>query len=981
MALSLTPRSQTNDARSSTNTVLNISIDRATLETTPVWYTVTVSGPGRVVRWTVRRRYADFHALHNSIASLLEGPVRLPPKGYLPWRAHDPLMVEERRRGLERYLRQIMAMQRVYEENRVWHFLEASAEVSIIVRYAWSKNVGYLKLLCPLSLEPALATSIASCRPLLRALLGHVGDDHHSIAGSALAVLEQVVSVGEGSGLICEEGGIRVLMAALGRSMPVNAVKDVLLNLLRSRPESMFLYFQVDGGLSEMLDRLAGSQNSDVPLCIACALVVAVAGDPDLEIALTDRQSSGLQLLECLMAVEDLATRCITGLIISALLRRGNATLLPHRDRLWHSLGEQAKRVREVVGSPEEMRLFEALDAVLDEGMEGFVRLLLSDNDVVADLTCNLLTVYFRGPLPQFQTEEGVSPTTESSDLRNERCWGRLYDMAVERLRWLVDDHGNVAASEALLACHGWCEGKSVTEQTAETRVRCVELAAGGGLAEKHDHVADSSKRCELAVEAQGGDVRRRGAAREWLEEGLIARLVDAFQALNRVQMRLTASWDLAGAAARDSRKATDRLLLTRGKLLTMGESLREKDINSLARERAEVTSAQHVVVSAEDQLGKCTSAMADAKRVQAMTQQALSTSAELLSRANARLADIQSKQAIVKERLDGVPVRRNQCLKALELAREELHTAEDDARHRGVEAENASNASERVAGELREIESTRDMVASLLYRVDATQADEDVNSIWADIPSWLTTEALSSPPAKLEDLRGRVEEFRLIVENRVLTARREVEVARDQAAAAKELAFRAKERETALQERCRNLETELADIEDTAALEKKVEELQEAERRQVSDVERCKSDRAARAFELSEQRTRVEAAENRVEEAVENLRAAERDRDSKSQALRTIALETDARLKEIESRASRLIAQTVRTELEVIMAAQHGCMEVNECLRLEEEIRNEALNRIAEVQTHLAEVSRVIRESTSKPDSGAGDHQPWPMQ
>ncbi|KAF4731383.1 hypothetical protein FOZ62_016543, partial [Perkinsus olseni] len=236
--------------------------------------------------------------------------------------------------------------------------------------------------------------------------------------------------------------------------------------------------------------------------------------------------SSGLQLLECLMAVEDLATRCITGLIISALLRRGNATLLPHRDRLWHSLGEQAKRVREVVGTPEEMRLFEALDAVLDEGMEGFVRVLLSDNDVVVDLTCKLLTVYFRGPLPQFQTEEEISPTTESRVLRNERCWGRLYDMAVERLRWLVDDHGDVAASEALLACHGWCEGKSVTEQIAETRVRCVELAAGGGLAEKHEHLADSSKRCELAVETQGGDVRRRGAAREGLEEGLIARLL-----------------------------------------------------------------------------------------------------------------------------------------------------------------------------------------------------------------------------------------------------------------------------------------------------------------------------------------------------------------------------------------------------------------------------------------------------------------------
>lgn len=227
--MSVTSPSEWNDSRHTTTNVLSIAIPRVSLETTPVWYTVAVSGPGRVLRWTVRRRYADFHALHWAIISLLEGPVRLPPKRYLPWRAHDPIMVEERRVGLERYLRQVLLMRRVYEDNRVWHFLEASAEVSIIVRYAWSKDVKYLKLLCPLSLEASLAPSVASCRPVIRTLLEHVDAGDPSVAGAALAVLGQAVGTRGGSRLISDEGGVRVLMNALGRTLSATAVEDVSL--------------------------------------------------------------------------------------------------------------------------------------------------------------------------------------------------------------------------------------------------------------------------------------------------------------------------------------------------------------------------------------------------------------------------------------------------------------------------------------------------------------------------------------------------------------------------------------------------------------------------------------------------------------------------------------------------------------------------------------------------------------------------------
>lgn len=45
------------------------------------------------------------------------------------------------------------------------------------------------------------------------------------------------------------------------------------------------------------------------------------------------------------------------------------------------------------------------------------------------------------------------------------------------------------------------------------------------------------------------------------------------------------------------------------------------------------------------------------------------------------------------------------------------------------------------------------------------------------------------------------------------------------------------------LQKRCSELEVELAEISDVGALEKRVKELQEAESRQLADVDQCKGE------------------------------------------------------------------------------------------------------------------------------------------
>ncbi|KAF4660945.1 hypothetical protein FOL47_006896 [Perkinsus chesapeaki] len=875
-------RERASNSSASSQRVLGITVTHANAETTPVWYTLAISGPGGVMQWTVRRRYSQFHSLHRAISHLLDGcSVRLPPKRYLPWRAHDAAIVEVRRQGLERYLRQVITIKKVYEDNQVWHFLEAPCvEICIIARYAWSKEAQYLPLLCPLSLQPTFAASVALCRPVLRALLEHVrsGQDH-MVTGFALAVLGQISS--QSGRAISEEGGIGVLIGALSQESALVEATNVLLATVRSHPAAVFVYFQVDAGILELIEMLSGyTANPRLSLCIACMLMIAMAADPDLEIALTDRQSSGLQLIEALMAVNDVATTSITSLMISILLRHENETLTPHGDRLRETLASELDRVNRAIGSTDdELRLFEALDAVFDERSAKPIRLLLNDHDVIASLTCKLLTVYFRGPLIDF----AVETASDEADATISRCKGQqLYDAVLGQLCWLIDNHNSVEASETLLACQGWCDDKGLTEHAAETRIKCVELACGETLSERHEQLIGISKDCHLTVKAKENDVKQRGPAREGLDEDAVSRLVTVFDSLATAQARLVDSWDKASTSAHESRKETDKLLLTRKKLLSTAGSLRRKDVSSLAHTCAEVKESQAAVVKAEDHLAKCTSAMVDAKRILDITHQASVTSAELQSRATARLADIEGKLLIAKERLASVPTKRARSLKTLEALQREAEAAKDASRCARAEAGKARNAAERAANELRDAEAARDTIAELHCACSAAETPEGIISVWERVPDWLTSESSLGAPTDSEELDTRMRELRLIIDCKVLTLREGADGAEEQFAKAESLAVHAAEEEKALIERCAALETEVANISDTTIIQRKVEELEEAKKKQIVDVEHCKGDRATRAFELSEQKARVAVAQTKIEEAVERLRAAESDRNSK---------------------------------------------------------------------------------------------------
>ncbi|KAJ3061908.1 hypothetical protein HK102_008947, partial [Quaeritorhiza haematococci] len=97
-----------------------------------VSYQLSIYGPVR--SWTLWKRYSEFDALHQALLKLSPGnppPLALPPKTFsaasvlLPFSmggsAFDPVKIEERRRGLEKYLEAILhARDARWRKSREW---------------------------------------------------------------------------------------------------------------------------------------------------------------------------------------------------------------------------------------------------------------------------------------------------------------------------------------------------------------------------------------------------------------------------------------------------------------------------------------------------------------------------------------------------------------------------------------------------------------------------------------------------------------------------------------------------------------------------------------------------------------------------------------------------------------------------------------------------------------------------------------------
>ncbi|KAI8921865.1 Phox homologous domain-containing protein [Powellomyces hirtus] len=200
-----------------TEPVTSVQVPSLTHETAPhphITYTIQLKGPFR--SWTVHKRYSEFTALHKDLQNELgsEPTMQLPPKHFSLF-GHstltDPVKIEERRRGLESYLRGIL-----YSGDTKWRRSHAWLKFLGIAEPP-SKGSGNEKAaLSPQVFTPAAwMTEFQALKALTRDLRAHITTrDRCNAAGDVQGA--QSAAVAGKQGLRALEGRLAGLEKGLG---------------------------------------------------------------------------------------------------------------------------------------------------------------------------------------------------------------------------------------------------------------------------------------------------------------------------------------------------------------------------------------------------------------------------------------------------------------------------------------------------------------------------------------------------------------------------------------------------------------------------------------------------------------------------------------------------------------------------------------------------------------------------------------------
>jgi regulator of vacuolar morphogenesis len=120
--------------------VTNITIPEMRERTQPTKHTVyIISVKGPVRNWNVVHRYSEFDTLHKQLMLLRDTPEPLPKKSFMKFNSE---LLEERRKGLERYLQALLVSKdKIWRTSKAWcEFLQIPV-VSNDVQYQPSKSI------------------------------------------------------------------------------------------------------------------------------------------------------------------------------------------------------------------------------------------------------------------------------------------------------------------------------------------------------------------------------------------------------------------------------------------------------------------------------------------------------------------------------------------------------------------------------------------------------------------------------------------------------------------------------------------------------------------------------------------------------------------------------------------------------------------------------------------------------------------------
>ncbi|KAJ3155937.1 hypothetical protein HDU89_005500 [Geranomyces variabilis] len=204
--------------------VTSVQVPSLTHVTTPhphIAYTINLRGPFR--SWTVHKRYSDFDALHKDLTAEMGGiapAVQLPPKHFSVFGGTtltDPVKIEERRRGLEAYLRGILyAGDTRWRRSKAWTaFLGISETVAGQDSAGAAASVsGAGSASGPVFTPAAWMTEYQALKALTRDLRAHVTTrDRCSAAGDVQGA--QSAAVAGKQGLRALEGRLALLEKGL----------------------------------------------------------------------------------------------------------------------------------------------------------------------------------------------------------------------------------------------------------------------------------------------------------------------------------------------------------------------------------------------------------------------------------------------------------------------------------------------------------------------------------------------------------------------------------------------------------------------------------------------------------------------------------------------------------------------------------------------------------------------------------------------
>ena len=132
--------------------------------------------------------------------------------------------------------------------------------------------------------------------------------DDISTVTSASTILGRIFSASSNPKLLSDCGVVphclRALFQSSSSEMSIHVISQVACSLVSLHPQSLFWYFQRDGGLMELIELVGAAESTYIPRAVqglAEVIWIGVSQCRDVELAIADKSSVGISLLNKLL--------------------------------------------------------------------------------------------------------------------------------------------------------------------------------------------------------------------------------------------------------------------------------------------------------------------------------------------------------------------------------------------------------------------------------------------------------------------------------------------------------------------------------------------------------------------------------------------------------------------------------------------------------------------------------------------------------